>query len=225
MEATNLRRAQPGAVVQPGEHFPTLHARFKAGLLTSERYAEVLELQRRFEAGKRGAKTNALTLDEARRDPTFDRAVRARLGTIGARSAPRARGGGRPRGASQRSSAKSGDSGSDDSSSDEPEPPRRRFCAFCSRELPPGKRKYCSDLHADRDRQRRKRERDRARDLTPKIPTSADFQRMLRLEPEVRARLLARAQQGCRCNGHHLVFVEDAPRCCKCGHDRKAVAA
>jgi hypothetical protein len=43
-------------------------------------------------------------------------------------------------------------------------PPPPRLCAFCNRELPPEKRKYCTDRHADRDPQRRKRERDRQRE-------------------------------------------------------------
>jgi hypothetical protein len=135
------------------------------------------------------------------------------------RTTTRARGAGRPA-SSKRSSARSGDSGSDDGPSDEP-PSRRRLCAFCGRELPPARRKFCTDKHADRYRQRRKRERDRARAVTPRRPTSADFRRMLVLDPVELEQLLRRARAGCRCNGHHLVLKVDAPRCCKCGHERR----
>jgi hypothetical protein len=77
---------------------------------------------------------------------------------------PRARGAGRPavRGASKRSSARSGDSGEDG----ETEPPsRRRLCACCGRDIPADRgprAKYIDDAHAARDRQRRKRQGDRA---------------------------------------------------------------
>jgi hypothetical protein len=142
---------------------------------------------------------------------------RLRLGPVPKpRRGARARGAGRPKAQSTRSSARSGDSG-DDSPSDKTEPPRRRLCALCNRELPPGKRKYCSDRHAVRDRVRRKRERERARDVTPRIPSTADDRRYRTWEPGDYERLLARL--GCRCNGSHLVFREDAPRCRKCGHD------
>jgi len=122
-------------------------------------------------------------------------------------------------------SSSSDDPGSDSDSSDSSdssEPARRRLCAFCNRELTPGKRKYCSALHADRDRQRRKRERDRARALTPKIPTTAADAKMRRFEPGEYERLLSKAT--CACNGHHLLDAPRDPdlgeRCCKCGRQR-----
>ena len=139
---------------------------------------------------------------------------------------------GRPKAQSTRSSARSGDSGDDGSSDpDESEPPKRRLCAFCGRELPAGKRKFCSDKHAAADRKRRQRERDRARAIsTPSLPTTADVRRMLRIDDEELARLLILAV--CRCNGHHIL-ERDAllgRRCCKCGRQRpgygpKAVVA
>ena len=125
-----------------------------------------------------------------------------------AHSRPRARGTGRRPRVATRSSAKSGDSGDSDLS-DEPDPPRRgpKLCEFCSGELPPGKRRYCSTLHADRDRQRRKRHKDRAQD---------------RLPVDELARLLTAAV--CRCNGHHIALKEDdeelGQRCARCGRQR-----
>jgi hypothetical protein len=131
----------------------------------------------------------------------------------------RALGGGRPgHGASRRSSARSGDSGSDDSDSSEgSEPPPRRLCAFCGKDIPADrspKATYCTDKHADRDRQRRKRARDRERSKLPPTPQPADFWRMYELTDRDRKRLWELAV--CRCNGHH---VELEPGwCCKCGH-------
>jgi hypothetical protein len=129
---------------------------------------------------------------------------------------PRARGAGRPavRGSSRRSSARSGDSGSEDG---EPEPPPRRLCAFCGKDIPATKSSralYCCDQHADRDRQRRKRQRDRERDLRPRTPTTADERRMYEITPEDVERLQAVA--ACRCNGRHLEF--DPGSCFRCGH-------
>ena len=72
-----------------------------------------------------------------------------------ARSKARARGAGRPKAQSTRSSARSGDSGDDGESSSEGEssgPAARRLCAFCGKDLPPKRRKYCTEKHADRDR-------------------------------------------------------------------------
>ncbi len=107
------------------------------------------------------------------------------------------------------------------SSSDDPgpdsEPPSRRLCAFCGKNIPADrspKATHCSDRHADRDRQRRKRQRDRARSKLPPTPTTADFWRMLEISAEDRERL--RELVVCRCNGHHLEF--EPGWCSKCGH-------
>jgi hypothetical protein len=103
---------------------------------------------------------------------------------------------------------------------DEPEPPRRRLCAFCGAELPPDRRKYCTDKHAGRDRQRRKREHHRARDVIPRIPTTADWKRMEDMQPGEWERLLACAT--CRCNGHDILDRDPllGYRCIKCGRQR-----
>src|SRR5215212_1676774 len=138
---------------------------------------------------------------------------------------PRTRGAGRPagRGSSRRSSARSGDSGSEDGPSDEP-PSRRRLCTFCGRPLSPERAtqaRYCSDKHADADRQRRKRTHDRERDVGPRVPTTADEQRMLRFEAGEYERLLRLAT--CRCNGTHILAGhgdEPSPRCVKSRRQR-----
>jgi hypothetical protein len=131
-------------------------------------------------------------------------------------------GGGRPKGQSTRSSARSGDSGEDDQAS-EPEPhpepakPKRRLCAFCGKDMPADRSpraKYCKGAHADRDRQRRKRQRDRERARLPRVATTADFWRMLELNSEVSAKL--REVSVCRCNGSHLEF--EPGQCFRCGH-------
>lgn len=85
---------------------------------------------------------------------------------IGARRGPerqpRARGAGRPKvhSSARRSSERSGDSGADDGES---EPSSRRLCQLpgCDRDLPPRRRKYCCDQHADAARKRAQRRRDR----------------------------------------------------------------
>lgn len=123
----------------------------------------------------------------------------------------------------RRSSERSGDSGSDSESS---EPPPRRLCAFCGKDIPANRSPratHCSDRHADRDRQRRKRQRDRARSKLPPTPTTADFRRMLEITDEERDWL--RALVVCRCNGRHLEF--DPGECFRCGHTlpREQVAA
>jgi hypothetical protein len=113
----------------------------------------------------------------------------------------------------RRSSERSGDSGDD---SDSSEPPPRRLCAFCGKDIPSdrsSKATHCSDRHADRDRQRRKRARDRERSKLPPTPTTADFRRMLELTDEERAWL--RALVLCHCNGRHLEF--DPGECFRCG--------
>ena len=126
-------------------------------------------------------------------------------------------------GSARRSSERSGDSGEDGPSD---EPPSRRLCALCGKDIPAGrspKATHCSDRHADRDRQRRKRQRDRARSKLPPTPTTADFRRMLQLSDEERDWL--RAIGVCRCNGRHLEF--DPGECFRCGHrlPREEVAA
>lgn len=161
------------------------------------------------------------------------------------RSRPHARGAGRPKAQATRSSARSGDSGSGDGLGESKEPPKRRLCAFCNRELPPGKRRYCSDKHAGRDRQRRKRERDRQRtgvggarairfrkdvhlgitedgwDRHRRDPYK-DFDTELWRGPNEPPELVTyevlrdRVAAGCRCNGHHIE-LEDG-HCTKCGH-------
>ena len=91
----------------------------------------------------------------------------------------------RQHGSTQRSSAKSGDSG-EEGPNDEPP---RRLCAFCGKghsRRPVAEGDPCSDRHADRDRQRRKRQRDRARSQLPPTPTTADFRRMLEITDEQR---------------------------------------
>lgn len=116
-------------------------------------------------------------------------------------------------GGGSRSSARSGDSG-DDGPSDEP--PSRRLCAYCGGDIPADRSplaKHCKDQHADRNRQRRKRERDRARDLRPRIPTTADFRRMLEITEEDIERL--RSLVMCRCNGDHIEFERGS--CFTCG--------
>lgn len=124
--------------------------------------------------------------------------------------APRRASNARVRG-SRRSRASS--SSSDSGESGEPgesEPPRRRLCACCGRDIPAdrGPRAiYIDETHGRRYRKRRQRERRRARDVTPKIPTTADFRKMVRLEPSELERLLSNATSAC--NGHHVL---DAPR-------------
>jgi hypothetical protein len=110
------------------------------------------------------------------------------------------------------------------SNADDPDPDpdpehdrRARLCAFCNGEIPADrspKATHCSDQHADRDRQRRKRQRDRARNQLPRIPTTADFQRMRELTSDDLMRL--RNRVACRCNGDHQEF--DPGWCFRCGH-------
>jgi hypothetical protein len=142
------------------------------------------------------------------------------------RTAPRQRGAGRPR--AKAGSRSSGSSSGDDS--DEPEPPSRRLCAFCGRNIP-GERsplaRYCSDRHAARDRQRRKRTRDRSAKVS--IPTWRDEQRMLRFEPGERD-LLRDFYLWCRCTrfgGNHILTApDDTPtRCVKSGRRVREVLA
>ena len=157
--------------------------------------------------GAEAIATGLLDGIQVRTDPT-DPPMTAPLtvNRVHGRTAPRARGAGRPpvRSTSKRSSA-SGDSGDSDGSS---EPPRRRHCKLCGGERPPEKRKYCSDQHAGRDRLRQWRERDRERDVTPKVPR------------DELDRLLSKAV--CRCNGHHVLDVDPdlGERCVLCGRQR-----
>jgi hypothetical protein len=135
----------------------------------------------------------------------------------GAQVQPQLQGEARPgvRRSSQRSCARSGDSPGDDGPSDEP--PSRRLCAFCGKDIPPErspKATHCTDKHADRDRQRRKRARDRARSKLPAAPITADFRRMVQLHDAERERLWELAV--CRCNGQHLELEPGS--CAKCGH-------
>ncbi len=107
-------------------------------------------------------------------------------------------------------------SSSDDPDSD-PEPPARRLCAYCGKDIPADrgpKATYCTKRHADRDRQRRKRQRDRERARLPRVPTTADFRRMLELDAETAEKL--RQVAVCRCNGSHLEF--ESGECFRCGH-------
>jgi hypothetical protein len=132
------------------------------------------------------------------------------------RTQPRRRGAGRPavRGASRRSSARSGDSGSEDGES---EPPPRRLCACCGRDIPADRgprAKYIDNTHAERDRQRRKRQRDRERDVRPPTPRPADFWRYYDLTADDLVDL--RGLVECRCNGRHVEF--DPGECFRCGH-------
>jgi hypothetical protein len=156
------------------------------------------------------------------------------------RTASRARGAGRPAvrvASSKRSSAESGDSGGE-SESDEP-PGKRGLCASCNKDLPKGRRRYCSSRHADRDRQRRKRERDRQRsgvglarpmrfrndvhlglvdegwDRHRRDPYK-DFDTELWSEKRLITLEDLKARAGCRCDGHHIELEPGA--CAKCGH-------
>jgi hypothetical protein len=181
-------------VREHGGTIVTHRVRYRDGRRTSERRVE------RFPATRRGGA------------PTAERRAVAR-------STPRARGAGRPKGQSTRSSARSGDSG-DDGPSDEP-PSRRRLCAFCGRDIHRATQaKYCSDKHADADRQRRKRQRQRERNLRPRVPTTADEWRMSTFEVGGYERLLKFAT--CRCNGHHILDRDEelGHRCIQCGRQR-----
>lgn len=167
-----------------------------------------------------------------RRCENFDRAIRhgarrsrvQRARGIGVTQAtgrePRETRNGRRRGSRRGERATS--SSSDDPGPSEPEPhseqpPTRRLCQFCNRDIPPdrsSRARYCSDRHADRDRQRRKRQRDRARAQLPRVPTTADFRRMLELDAETSEKL--RQVSVCRCDGSHLEL--EPGECFRCGH-------
>jgi hypothetical protein len=127
-----------------------------------------------------------------------------------------------------RRGARASSSSSDDPDDEGPtdEPPARRLCQFCGGDIPAERARqarYCSDRHADRDRQRRKRQRDRERDLRPRMPTSADFRRMLEITDELSEQLRLRAF--CNCNGRHQEF--EPGECFRCGHwlPRRGVVA
>jgi hypothetical protein len=138
----------------------------------------------------------------------------ARVHSAPRRTSPRARGAGRPGARSTTDASRSGDGG-DEGPSDEPPP--RRLCSFCGKDIPADRSpraKYCKGAHADRDRQRRKRQRDRERDVRPRIPTTADERRMYEITEELAEQLRARAF--CGCNGRHLEF--DPGACFRCGH-------
>jgi hypothetical protein len=139
----------------------------------------------------------------------------AHLDAVALRTAPRARGAGRPKAQSTRSSARSGDSGDDSDSSEPPE----RLCACGCREdishLAP-QAKYLNGTHGNRHRQRRKRwlERDWSEDVSPRDP-------YLSFDGKVTYEMLRRrAEEGCRCNGSFLPD-ETGVHCVWCGHDRQ----
>jgi hypothetical protein len=139
------------------------------------------------------------------------------------RTAPRRRGAGRPRAkAGSRSSSSLGDD------SDEPEPPKRRLCALCNRDIPPERApqaKYCSEQHAERDRKRRTRARNRERAVKVGALTwRNDHLGGYRIPPAEADELLKKLRRlaECRCNGRHMVFADWADHCVRCGRDRKA---
>jgi hypothetical protein len=122
--------------------------------------------------------------------------------------APRARGAGRPKAQSTRSSAKSGDSGSEDG---EPEPPQDgRRCA-CGCDLPlTGLRPqalYLNDAH----RKRAQRQRDR---LNPDRPAERRLLRLVEERPPAPIR--------CKCAPRRDLVDEGV--CVQCGRPRGAVA-
>src|SRR5215207_1184135 len=123
------------------------------------------------------------------------------------RTATRARGAGRPKGQSARSSAKSGDSGEDG------EPPGRTCACGCDLDIShrASQAKYLNDAHAASARQRRRR--NRKRDWNPDV-SPRDFISQAELE-----KLRRRIKGACRCNGSHILD-ETGVHCIKCGHDR-----
>jgi hypothetical protein len=128
----------------------------------------------------------------------------------------RQRGAGRPK-AKAGSRTSSSSSGDDDPPG--PEPPRRRLCALCNRDIPPERApqaRYCSQRHAERHRKRRTR----ARHVAPRASTPTDERRYLKFEPGEPERLLLLAP--CRCNGNHVLErdPELGHRCVKCGRQR-----
>lgn len=133
----------------------------------------------------------------------------------------RARGAGRPavRGASKRSSARSGDSGDHGlGEPDEPSEWRRPLCAHCGDDLPVGRRDYCKDQCSAAARKRRQREREREwakRTAVARIPKLDGSDEMHKLAPWEYDRLLS--FHVCRCNGSHLELFRDG-WCDKCGH-------
>ena len=130
-----------------------------------------------------------------------------RVPAVGVQPRARARGAGRPKAHSTRSSARSGDSGEDG------EPPGRTCGCGCGESIDhrASQARYLDDAHAAADRQRRRRARDRdwAPDVSPR-----DF-----IDQAEHERLVRRVTQGCRCNGHHIADPADG-HCLKCGHDR-----
>jgi hypothetical protein len=144
-----------------------------------------------------------------------DRVVATHGRAVSARR-PRARGAGRPKGQSTRSSAKSGDSGDDGPSE---EPPQRRLCGCncgSSIERLAPQARYLTDAHRKRhERALARAERERVGDHTDRH--RRDPYEIL--DPETRAWLLRRIEGGCRCNGSHILD-ETGAHCIKCGHDR-----
>jgi hypothetical protein len=133
------------------------------------------------------------------------------------RTAPRARGAGRPaarRAAGARSGSDPGDEGPSD------EPPRRRLCAHCGGEIPDSRGPralYCEDKCSQNARKARERAREYERNPKPRSGPTHDERRMFKFEPGELERLLLYAV--CRCNGHHILERDSelGHRCCKCG--------
>jgi hypothetical protein len=106
---------------------------------------------------------------------------------------------------------------------DEPEPPSRRLCALCSRDIPAERAtqaRYCSDRHAERDRKRRTRARNRERSVKVSILRQLLVDRTNNLEPGELVPLLEDAT--CACNGRHILDVDPklGKRCVRCGRQR-----
>lgn len=131
------------------------------------------------------------------------------LDAVTPRTAPRARGAGRPKAQATRSSARSGDSGEGEQS--DPEKPCACGCGEDISHRAP-QAKYLNNQHADAHRQRRKR--DRERDWSPDVSRRDPY---LRFDVPTFEQLRQRIEQGCRCNGHHIANAEDG-HCIKCGH-------
>jgi hypothetical protein len=121
-------------VIGIDEDPPTLEEELEAGVLSDEQYLEHKALLDHWRTLPPGQRRGFILLDEARRDPRFKRILAEHRGAYRAAPVPRntrRRGAGRRavRGASKRSSAKSGDSGEDG------EPPPARACLGCGRDI------------------------------------------------------------------------------------------
>jgi hypothetical protein len=152
------------------------------------------------------------------------RATPVRATTANIRPRPRARGAGRPavRGASKRSSAKSGDSGDDSDSSEPPQDGRPPCACGCGLSMVGMRRgaKYLNEAHGSRNRQQRKRWLARGWDPDAPDPDVSLDDPYFRFDGKVSYEMLRkRVEEGCRCNGHHIADPEDG-HCIKCGHRR-----